>query len=156
MSKLDILHIIFFLRVINNRQIINGNLNIVGIFKYCFLMPVVIDTPWDGYSESVEVTGNMFYTTGEAHIYKGTWAGDGLGNWKYKGPMNYETVQFKNNAYSRVVDHEEDGMQSLKHDETLQSLIDRLSDDSKTGDGFDKLLTFLRQSKQWSVIEKSL
>lgn len=119
-------------------------------------MPVVIDTPWDGYSESVEVTGNLFYTTAEAHIYKGTWAGDGLGNWKYKGPMDYETVRFKNNAYSKVVDHEEEGMAKLSPDETLGSLIKRLGDDASTEAGFEKMIGFLKTSRYWEKIEKAL
>ena len=120
------------------------------------VFPVVIDTPWGRHAESVEVTGNLFFTRGVAKVYQGTWDGQGLGLWKYKAPMNQETVRFSGNAYSNVVDHAEPGMQTLSTEETLKTLIDRLRVNPLTVDGFDRLGEFLKGSRYWSVIEQTL
>jgi hypothetical protein len=119
-------------------------------------LPVIIDTPWGGYAESVEVIDNLFYTTGQARIFQGTWAGDGLGNWKYEGPINRETFRFSGNAYRSVADHQEPEMKQLGDDETLQSLIDRLTDDPEAPEGFGKLMNFLRESRHWDDIKAAL
>jgi hypothetical protein len=119
-------------------------------------LPVIIDTPWGRYAESVEVVGNLFYTKGKARIFQGTWAGDGLGNWKYEGPINRSTIHFANNAYTMVLGHEEPGMEQLSDEETLQSLMDRFSEDPEAGEGFKKLMEFLQGSARWGEIKAVL
>ena len=119
-------------------------------------LPVIMDTPWGGYSDSVEVTGNLFYTTGTARIFQGTWAGDGLGNWKYEGPINRETFTFKDNAYTSVADHDEKGMQKLNLEASLGGLIDRLSTDTTSTENFAKMVGFLEESRYWGKIEKAM
>ncbi|MEX0326521.1 MAG: hypothetical protein AB3N33_10590 [Puniceicoccaceae bacterium] len=119
-------------------------------------LPVIIDSPWGRYAESVEVTGNLFYTTGTARIFQGTWAGDGLGNWKYEGPINREAIRFMGNAYTRVKDHEEVGMQRLDQEASLGELIERLQDDETARAGFSSLLQFLEGSRHWDILKESL
>ena len=119
-------------------------------------LPVLIDTPWGRYAESVEVTGNLFCTTGTARIFQGTWAGDGLGNWKYEGPINRETIRFKGNAFTQVADHDEEGIQHLEPDASLGDLIDRLKDDDESCAGFTELLHFLEGSRNWERIKELL
>ena len=118
----------------------------------------MVDTPWEAgrFAESVEVRDNLFYTKGEAHIYQGTWDGSGMGLWKYQKPINHKRVRFSGNAYSNIVDHEEEGMQTLDSEETLSSLIERLKVDAETSEGFDRMSEFLKDSRYWSEIEKAL
>lgn len=119
---------------------------------------LMVDTPWEAgrFAESVEVRDNLFYTKGEAQIYQGTWDGSGMGLWKYQKPINHKRVRFSGNAYSNIVDHEEEGMQTLDSEETLSSLIERLKVDAETSEGFDRMSEFLKDSRYWSEIEKAL
>jgi hypothetical protein len=119
-------------------------------------LPVIMDTPWGRYSDSVEVTGNLFFTTGTARIFQGTWAGDGLGNWKYQGPINRKTFTFKENAYSKVADHEEEGMQQLDPDSKLGALIEQLQKDEASTEGFAKMVGFLKGSRYWEQLQQAM
>ena len=120
--------------------------------------PLIVDTPWEAgrFAESVEVRDNLFYTTGEAQIYQGTWDGSGMGLWKYQKPINQERVRFSGNAYSNIVNQEEEGIQRLDSKETLGSLIERLKVDAETSEGFESMSEFLKGSRYWSEIEKAL
>jgi hypothetical protein len=119
---------------------------------------LIVDTPWEAgrFADSVEVRGNLFYTTGKAKIFQGTWDGSGMGLWKYQKPINQKRIRFSGNAYSNIVDHEEEGMQTLDSEETLGSLIERLKVDAETSEGFDRMSEFLKDSRYWSEIEKAL
>ncbi len=119
---------------------------------------LIVDTPWEAgrFAESVEVRDNLFYTTGLARIYQGTWDGSGMGLWKYQKPINQETVRFSGNAYSNILNHKEPSMQSLLKEETLTSLVKRLRVDPATRAGFDKMFNFLEDSRYYSRIKQAL
>ena len=119
---------------------------------------LIVDTPWEAgrFADSVEVSDNLFYTTGLARIYQGTWDGSGMGLWKYQKPINQETVRFSGNAYSNIENHEEPAMQSLSKEETLTSLVKRLEVDPVTRAGFDKMFNFLEGSRYYSRIKQAL
>jgi hypothetical protein len=119
-------------------------------------LPLIMDTPWGRYSESVEVTGNLFFTSGVARVFQGTWAGDGLGNWKYQAPVNRASIRFENNAYSNVAGHDEPGMRALSEDESLASLIKRFDNDPAARAGFLQLIAFLRGSRHWPQVAGAL
>ena len=119
---------------------------------------LIVDTPWEAgrFAESVEVRDNLFYTTGLARIYQGTWDGSGMGLWKYQKPINQETVHFSGNAYSNIENHQEPGMQSLSKEETLTSLVKHLEVDPAIRAGFEKMFNFLEGSRYYSRIEEAL
>lgn len=119
---------------------------------------LIVDTPWEAgrFADSVEVRDNLFYTTGTAKIYQGTWDGSGMGLWKYQKPINQKTVLFSGNAYSNIVNHEEPSMQSLSKEETLTSLVERLKVDPATRAGFNKMFNFLEDSRYYSRIKQAL
>ena len=116
--------------------------------------PLFIDTPWDGFAESVIVENNLFYIDGVASHIQGTWNSEKIGEWKYQKPISYKNISFKNNAYSNIKDHNEEGMRLLGNDESLQSLIGRLSNDLLTKANFEKLIRFLKESKYWDEIDR--
>ena len=85
------------------------------------------------------VENNLFYIDGVASHIQGTWNSEKIGEWKYQKPISYKNISFKNNAYSNIKDHNEEGMRLLGNDESLQSLIGRLSNDLLTKANFEKL-----------------
>lgn len=124
---------------------------------------LIVDTPWDAgrFAQSVQVTGNLFYTTGVAEIYQGTWDGGGMGLWKAQKPINRNSFQFSGNAYTCVVgfngsSHEEPDMQQLNEQETLGSLVGRFDEMPEIRENFDTLHRFLKQSRYWSILEAAL
>lgn len=142
--------------------VINGPVSDVLIEKniiYNTIEPkfqLLVDTPWGRFAESVKVRDNLFYTTGEAHVYQGTWGGGGMGLWKYKGPLNSKTISMQNNAYSNAHEHSETGMQTLAPEQTLGSLIKELEKARNSNADFREMLRFLRGSKYWEQIESVL
>ena len=144
--------------------VLNGPISGVKIYENIVYNTIeseyqlIVDTPWEAgrFAESVEVRDNLFYTTGLARIYQGTWDGSGMGLWKYEKPINQETVRFSGNAYSNIENHEEPGMQSLSKEETLKSLVKHLEEDSAIHAGFKEMFNFLEGSRYYSRIEQAL
>lgn len=116
--------------------------------------PLFIDTPWDGFAESVLIENNLFYTKGVASHIQGAWNSEKIGEWKYVKPINNPNILFKNNAYSNIREHEEKGMRLLDSGENLKTLISRLSTDPKTNANFIKLIGFLKASMYWDEIDR--
>ena len=115
--------------------------------------PLFIDTPWDGFAESVLIENNLFYTKGVASHIQGAWNSEKIGEWKYVKPISNLNVRFENNTYSNVRGHEEEGMRLFNSDENLKTLIGRLSNDPQTNANFEKLIRFLKASKYWETID---
>jgi hypothetical protein len=116
--------------------------------------PLFIDTPWDGLAESVLIENNLFYTKGVASHIQGAWNSEKIGEWKYVKPISNPNVRFKNNTYSKVRGHEEEGMRLFDSGENLKTLIGRLSNDPQTNANFEKLIGFLKASKYWDEIDR--
>jgi hypothetical protein len=126
-------------------------------------LQLIVDTPWDAgrHAQSVEVTGNLFYTTGVARIYQGTWDSSSVGLWKGMKAINRDTFTFRGNGYSKVAGykdqpHVEPGMQMLDEEETLRSLIKRFDPYPEIRNNFDKMHQFLMGSRYWSELESAL
>jgi hypothetical protein len=64
--------------------------------------PLFIDTPWDGFAESVLIENNLFYTKGVASHIQGAWNSEKIGEWKYVKPISNQNIIFRNNAYSNI------------------------------------------------------
>ena len=56
--------------------------------------PLFIDTPWDGFAESVLIENNLFYTRELPHI-QGAWNSEKIGEWKYVKPINNPNILLK-------------------------------------------------------------
>ena len=126
-------------------------------------LQLIVDTPWEAkrFTESAQITDNLFYTTGTAQIYQGTWDGSGMGLWRAQKRINRESFQFSGNAYTRVEGfqgrvHEEPGLMQLREVETLSSLVDRFDSMPEVRANFDRLLHFLESSRYWSLLAKAL
>ena len=126
-------------------------------------LQLIVDTPWEAkrFTESAQITDNLFYTTGTAQIYQGTWDGSGMGLWRAQKRINRESFQFSGNAYTRVEGfqgrvHEEPGLMQLREVETLSSLVDRFDFMPEVRANFDRLLHFLESSRYWSLLAKAL
>ncbi len=116
--------------------------------------PLFIDTPWDGFAESVLIENNLFYTKGVASHIQGAWNSEKIGEWKYVKPISNQNIIFRNNAYSNIRQHEEEGMRLLYSGEDLKTLISRLSNDPQTNANFEKLVGFLKASMYWDKIDR--
>lgn len=116
--------------------------------------PLFIDTPWDGFAESVLIENNLFYTKGVASHIQGAWNSEKIGEWKYVKPISNQNIIFRNNAYSNIREHEEEGMRLLYSGEDLKTLISRLSNDPQTNANFEKLVGFLKASMYWDKIDR--
>ena len=126
-------------------------------------LQLIIDTPWEAgrFAKSVEVSDNLFYTTGVAQIYQATWDGSGMGLWKAQKSINRKTYSFEGNSYTQVegfngMEHKESKQQKLNTKETLRSLIGRFDETPKVRDNFDHMHNFLKKSRYWSLLEVAL
>ena len=69
-------------------------------------------------------------------------------------PISNQNIIFRNNAYSNIREHEEEGMRLLYSGEDLKTLISRLSNDPQTNANFEKLVGFLKASMYWDKIDR--
>ena len=80
----------------------------------------------------------------------------GIGNLHSKGivhrDLKLENIMIDSDGYIKIIDF---GLaRLLGNDESLQSLIGRLSNDLLTKANFEKLIRFLKESKYWDEIDR--
>tara|TARA_B100001093_G_scaffold195010_1_gene187481 strand:- start:1424 stop:2935 length:1512 start_codon:yes stop_codon:yes gene_type:complete len=140
--------------------VLNGPVEAVSIYGNIIFntieeeFPLFIDTQWGGFAESVVVENNIFFTAGLASHIQGKWNSEKIGEWKYQKPISTLNILFRNNSYSNISGHNEEGMVLLENNHSLKSLIALISKDQDVHRNLRELIRFLKSSKYWEEINK--